>query len=1522
MISWKQRHAFFIKCVSTLVIGIFLHQQIGWTQGGKPVWVQARPFQVTHQDKLGDGRFEIPHDIASTNEVVMNGGDEIVVHIQDAHASLSAQYSIAGLLDSLVSKYDLSFVALEGSAGYIDTSILKAFPDKDIRRDTASFLMREGRMSAGEFFEITCDAEDISLYGIEDEKLYRENLESFRALAAARAAQTEGLNGLINQLRGLGEKIYSKDLKLLNDNCVLHREGGLSFSDHWKVVRDLTAKYRIDISVYTGLSKLVESIELEKSIDFEKANSERRKLIDRLSRDMKKKELEELVLRSLAFKQNRLSQGDYHGYLVNLAETRGVPAEGYENLIKFTRYILIYESVELLELYREIEELESGIRERMYRDDDEKELYNITRTARLLKQLYAMELNNREFRYLKRTHVEFTAERYAAFIREKCEKYGVAITGGYDISGIMSGIDGAMKFYRDAEARNNAMLANTLKRMRAEGKHVGALITGGYHTEGLTGLMRQKGLSYLVVVPKFESGRERPYVAILTNKKKPYEKLLEAGKYQLAVSAYFHDYRGDLTRLKPALFHALGEAAIEGKDTARVKNLWKEAYSRAYEAVPDSRKKTMGFEPVSPGEFEEFLDRVSIQEVRNAAVIAEVTATGVSFITLIKKGEIFEFNPTSRAQRDVFLRRTAATSEEEKGAAEFTMKFRELEADILQAGEMAAGFEDITCGLARSVAGLDEIANRLDPRGKLAETLVKELDGAELNADNVREKLRDLGDEGLSLAQDWEHGDAAEIVGSFIDAVRQSQKQELIKMFVWTRAHVYRNTLSTIFGFIKRLGKSHISSEAFEKYIGTIINERMKITLRMDIVSELIRMGIIVKDKGEVDFPVHGIYFGNSKVMDKDSQRRILAEISREGTKISEENREILDSLWRKEKPELDQTLDLSGAILGALQRIGRMDDPEKKENRMKGLADIGSRICVLLEDVSRELDGIVLEPDRDPEQMMERFNGIMERLQLMLQLLGDSPEKIMEQHRKGEFEKQEEYYPRQWADSIDDSGRLVKGFARALLEAGRPDIFYNIIKSEEKEDLIRAINKHLPYISRVRRYMDEKAAKGHEELWQTMKAFQFIDEKGIDFVVMVTSLSDMEDFKYAGEFAKKVIEDGMLWFEETPEAAPGVEEEPARPGIAPPKGILSPKGSAIVPLLGGLGLFFGIYVFFGFTTALAATGAGLVTVWILERAGLLDGLLKRSPVLRRFIRKPLYLGITLLWLGLGLASGVVSTWDVTPPSREPAEKELKQGVSQPEIPDVILPAPDGEAEEKVERPGLQREDKLRGYENMLKSGFDEYFAEMRQTAYFEGRKAELPEGEDELMLGSYFTRGNELRMPAEYEDDRPMPQTRVNRLNDIVDRVWERMDKAALPGYIKSKVGKDGRPVEGIQKMLFVLKVLDPEAYEYAEKWNIRIVFVETDRFAGAVSGDRYFGTAVKNPRGAKIKLRSGMRTLQTTWAFRHEIEHHKDFPTRLWQVYTSFLSYIQEIPGIFFDIVPSYERNSFRAEREFIKN
>ncbi|MFH1846738.1 MAG: hypothetical protein ABH869_04200, partial [Candidatus Omnitrophota bacterium] len=1018
VVDWKRRHTFFIKSISILLTLIFLHQQAGWAQEGKPVWASARyANKIDSKPQFPNKDFKVPYDVAQTKEAAINGGDEVIIQIQDAHASLSAQYSIAKLLDSLVTNYDLNFIALEGSSGYIDTSLLKTFPDKEIRKDTAEFLMREGRMSAGEFFSITCDDKDIALYGIEDNELYQKNIESFRKVAKDRARKTEHIINLLSQLENLEEKIYSKNLLTFTKGCVCHRQGMISFSDHWKNIEEFRQIQGLDISSYKEISKLRESIDLEKKIDFKKANIERRLLIDELSRIMERPDLEELVLKSLAFKQTKISQADFHKYLINLAEEYKVSSDQYEDLITFARYVAIYESVELMDLYREMEDVENQIRKKLYRNNDEREIFKISRTARLLKQLYAMELNNNEFECLEKDCKDFTAKDCALFIKEKCAKYNVVVSGGYDLPEITGGIDEGMSFYRDAEVRNNAMLINTIKDMRKEGKQVAALITGGYHTQGLTALMKEKKLSYLVVVPKFQTDKERPYIAILTNKKKEYEKILDTGRYQLAVSAYFNDY--DLDSVRPALFHALGEAQLQEKNIDEIKANWLKLYTFVYqENIKAGRIKGEGA-ALSPDEFKAFLDTVHTEKIASTAVIAENTKEGIRFISLTTmNGEQYDLNPASRSQREVFLARMVKKEETKKAktteSRDFTKTLETLQQEVAglkgvkeEVHELKEKLKTVSTDLQKFMQTQAQKEEALIWRLTEDEYLVAQVSAAfntekyqgVINANNIREVLRDatIGDKKTMFllppkAQWKQHEGLVPALGKFIAKVEEKQRMELVNTVLLTDQHVCGNKIAPIAARIELIADQldSMTEEGLSENLEKIIQSTDTIKTQYEKIDHMVQSSNVKIEK----------YIDESdlKVVSMDENAPLLF--------MTAEDRKVFNEIWEKQ-------FSLTMFMLKMIKQAGQA-------MQSQGLGNV--KIAAIAYDMQEEL-----------------LSFWKSHHEVKAALIGANISS--EEKSKRFFETAGEFYEKLWEFRLGANGGLIRSVADILKERDKGEL-------------------------------------------------------------------------------------------------------------------------------------------------------------------------------------------------------------------------------------------------------------------------------------------------------------------------------------------------------------------------------------------------------------------------------------------------------------------------------------------------
>lgn len=588
-------------------------------------------------------RFALPANIAATKEAHRSGATTII-NIQDAHSSLGAQESIASILEKLVGEYDLKMVAIEGSAGYIDTSLLRTFPDQTLRRDTADALVRAGRMSGAEFFAVT-SSRPVALYGVEDEPLYRQNLEEFRDLYESGKEIKQNIAGALSALDELKEMVYSPELKELEKNAALHLGGEITFNTRWESLKVLASRIGLDYSLFPELAKFVGMMEMEASLDLRKANGQRDALIDELTKTLPKAELENLILKSIAFKSGKLSMGEYHLFLQDLGKTLSIAPERYPGLAAYTDYILKYESIDLVGLFGQLSAFEDALRERLFTNDRERELFRYSRFLGSVRDMFELKLTGGEIDRLVRDIADLSPEAIGSFINKQSAGYGIRQGADRDIRRIYDEAKRGLKFYRTAERRNFSLVSNTLARMKAEGVEAAALVTGGYHSKGIGEILKGGKASYLVVLPKFDSSKgERPYAAILTKKSAPYAGLLEAGSHYLAASAYFaadssvpeeerlgvlaSDFR---KMLDSALAGVTGLNERSSKEEQLIR-IWSENYSRFYEDFMKEPHQRSGFTPRQPEWVEKFL--LSLLRPRAGPLRApEVVVDIVGFIS-------------------------------------------------------------------------------------------------------------------------------------------------------------------------------------------------------------------------------------------------------------------------------------------------------------------------------------------------------------------------------------------------------------------------------------------------------------------------------------------------------------------------------------------------------------------------------------------------------------------------------------------------------------------------------------------------------------------------------------------------------------------------------------------------------------------------------------------------------------------------------------------------------------------------
>jgi len=198
----------------------------------------------------------------------------------------------------------------------------------------------------------------------------------------------------------------------------------------------------------------------------------------------------------------------------------------YPNLANYVIYTRLYEKIDNEKLFEEMGAVKRVLMDKLFRNDDQRRLSASWDNINILLGLINIKLANKEFDYYRANRKEFKPEFFTDFVQAKTGMYNLAYTVLDPPKAIRDSLPKLERFYEIAVKRDNALVDNTIKAMGQDKANTAVLITGGFHTEGITRILEERGISYVVVCPNITKDTESPYIKVLTNQRTPFEELL------------------------------------------------------------------------------------------------------------------------------------------------------------------------------------------------------------------------------------------------------------------------------------------------------------------------------------------------------------------------------------------------------------------------------------------------------------------------------------------------------------------------------------------------------------------------------------------------------------------------------------------------------------------------------------------------------------------------------------------------------------------------------------------------------------------------------------------------------------------------------------------------------------------------------------------------------------------------------------------------------------------------------------
>ncbi len=455
-----------------------------------------------------------------------------IVHIQDLHCNYDAQISIYNIINELVDKYNLGLVAIEGCVGELETAPYSRRPNSSTKEAVAKYFLKSGHLDGAAFAHMMRHS-GFSFWGADDIALHQRNVEAYKQSLEGQEDNLRFYNNIKDIMNKLKEKAYTRELKELDINISAYKEEGLDFTVYIKYLKKLLKGNGIDEAQYPSFLKLVEVIEKESNIDFLEVDNQRSEYVDMLSQRLDKEKLSELLDKSLYFKTGKISPLLFYSYLDDIAGKEGITEfeKDYSQLAMYISYIKLYSEIGNTELFSEIEAIENAIKENLFTNNDQRRIDRISYTLDMLRDLFELRLTKETLQHYRANRKEFAPSYFINFVSDMAKKYNVAYKLDPVFRNIARRLPDMERFYNLAEERDGVLVHNTINAMRRENSDMAVLVAGGFHTDGITKLLKEQGMSYIVVTPRIEILEpDNPYKSVLLDEKSEFEKFIEQAK--------------------------------------------------------------------------------------------------------------------------------------------------------------------------------------------------------------------------------------------------------------------------------------------------------------------------------------------------------------------------------------------------------------------------------------------------------------------------------------------------------------------------------------------------------------------------------------------------------------------------------------------------------------------------------------------------------------------------------------------------------------------------------------------------------------------------------------------------------------------------------------------------------------------------------------------------------------------------------------------------------------------------------
>lgn len=200
---------------------------------------------------------------------------------------------------------------------------------------------------------------------------------------------------LIADISERKKAVFNRNLKSFDERVQAFRLGNLPFPEYVNFI----VSYMPPIS--RNVQQYLSARESAPKVNFQKAEEERKDLLQQLLARMTDAEKIDLFNKSLASRTGQIKRGQYYADLLDLSKKRDIKSPSLKELQKYIRLAYLFEPFDEA-LQNDLSDMEKGVYEQLSQQENEKKLIEEDYFLYLISKLLTSELTKREWEELKK----------------------------------------------------------------------------------------------------------------------------------------------------------------------------------------------------------------------------------------------------------------------------------------------------------------------------------------------------------------------------------------------------------------------------------------------------------------------------------------------------------------------------------------------------------------------------------------------------------------------------------------------------------------------------------------------------------------------------------------------------------------------------------------------------------------------------------------------------------------------------------------------------------------------------------------------------------------------------------------------------------------------------------------------------------------------------------------------------------------------------------------------------------------